>query len=162
MELSRKQKALLHQVPTRLGISEAERRLIQWNAGGFYSAADKTVTRAGFIGVMALYERLAGGSLASIGLPHTAGYWAAELARACPADALRFHLMRLAAEVGLTGSRLDAWIAGDRLSHGACTGVADAPPYWLQRAVEGVKAMRRRQWAAGRPEPCAAGSPDHG
>jgi len=144
VRLTRKQLMLLHAVPTRLGIDEAARRLIQRNAGGFYSAADATVTREGFIAVMAFYEQFAGGDLGHLGFRFTAGYWRDEDLRANPLDPLRHRLRADAAAIGLSGESLDAFLAGEHMSCGACSGVDDASAYWLRRAIEACKAIRRR------------------
>jgi len=143
MNLSRKQKMLLHAVPTKLRIDDAQRRIIQWNVGGFYSAADG-VSREGFIGVMAHYEMVAGGDLGRLGFAFTRGYWQAECRRAMPAASQREHLRRLAAGIGMTPDGLDAWLAGPKMSSGACAGLADCPPYWLKRAIEACKAIAAR------------------
>ncbi len=143
MNLSRKQKMLLHAVPSRIGIDEAQRRIIQWNLGGFYSAADG-VSREGFIAVMAHYELTAGGTLANIGFNFTRGYWKAEADKACPADGQREVLRRLAEQIGMAPAVLDAFLAGPKMSSGACSGLADCPPYWLGRAIEAAKAILKR------------------
>ena len=143
MNLSRKQKMLLHAIPSRLGIDAAQRRIIQWNCGGFYSAADP-VTREGFIGVMAHYEMTAGGDLGKIGFAFTPGYWRDQADRACPADGQRELLSRLAVQIGMAPAALDAFLAGPKMSSGACTGLADCPPYWLRKAIEAAKAILAR------------------
>ena len=143
MNLSRKQKMLLHAIPNKLGIDKAQRRLIQWNVGGFYSAAD-AVSREGFICVMAHYEMTAGGDLGPLGFNFSRDYWKAEADKASPADGQREHLRRLAVQIGMTPASLDAWLAGPKMSSGACTGLADCPPYWLGRAIEGAKAISQR------------------
>jgi hypothetical protein len=143
MNLSRKQKMLLHSIPNKLGIDAAQRRIIQWNLGGFYSAADP-VTREGFIGVMAHYEMLAGGDLRTVGCHSDRGYWQRERDKAMPADGQREILRRLAEQIGMAPEALDSFLAGPKMSSGACTGLADCPPYWLGRAIEAAKAIGRR------------------
>ena len=143
MNLSNKQKMLLHAVPNKLGIDQAQRRIIQWNVGGFYSAADP-VTREGFIAVMAHYELTAGGDLGELGFFSTPGYWKAEAAKALPSDGQRELLRRLAGQIGMTPASLDAFLAGPKMSSGACAGLADCPPYWLGRAIEACKAIGKR------------------
>ena len=143
MNLSRKQKMLLHAVPSRLGIDEAQRRIIQWNLGGFYSAADP-ISREGFIAVMAHYEMTAGGDLSVLGFRSDRGYWQRERDKACPADGQREVLRRLASQIGMAPAVLDSFLAGPKMSSGACTGLADCPPYWLGRAIEAAKAILKR------------------
>lgn len=144
MNLSARQKMLLHAVPNKLGIDAAQRRIIQWNVGGFYSAADPTVTREGFIAVMAHYEMVAGGCLADLGFRSDRGYWRREAEKALPADGQRELLRRLASQIGMAPAVLDSFLAGPKMSSGACTGLADCPPYWLGRAVEAAKAILKR------------------
>jgi len=143
MNLSLRQKAMLHMIPARLGIDPTQRRIIQWNVGGFYSAADP-VTREGFICVMAHYELVAGGDLGKVGGSSRPGYWQAEADKATPADSQREHLRRLACQIGMAPAALDAFLAGPKMSSGACAGLADCPPYWLGRAIEAAKAIIKR------------------
>jgi len=143
MNLSRIQKMLLHTIPAKLGIDAAQRRIIQWNVGGFYSAADP-VSREGFICVMAHYEQCAGGDLGQLGCSCEPGYWQAESDKATPADSQREHLRRLACQIGMAPAALDAFLAEPKMSSGACTGLADCPPYWLGRAIEAAKAIVKR------------------
>jgi len=143
VNLSRKQKMLLHSIPHKLGIDEAQRRIIQWNVGGFYSAADP-VSREGFIAVMAHYERAAGGHLGGLGFNFTRGYWRAEAEKGLPSDAQREMLRRLASQIGMAPASLDSFLAGPKMSSGACAGLADCPPYWLGRAIEAAKAILKR------------------
>ena len=144
MNLSRLQKMLLHTVPKCLGIDTAQRRIIQWNVGGFYSAADPTVSREGFIAVMAHYERACGGDLSTIGCRTGKGYWQREADKALPGDGQRQLLASLAGQIGMAPAVLDSFLAGPKMSSGACTGLADCPPYWLGRAVEACKAIAKR------------------
>ena len=143
MNLSRKQKMLLHTVPNKLGVDPAQRRIIQWNVGGFYSAAD-AVSREGFIAVMAHYEMVAGGDLSTMGFHSDRGYWQRECEKALPSDSQREMLRRLAEQIGMAPAALDAFLAGPKMSSGACTGLADCPPYWLGRAIEAAKAILKR------------------
>ncbi|HUU90184.1 MAG TPA: hypothetical protein VM238_03125 [Phycisphaerae bacterium] len=142
--LTNGQKKALHVAARRLGLPDDVRRMVQWNAGGFYSAADATASREGFIAVMAVYEARSGGQMPGC----TEGYWQAEDRKANPADALRFLVRKAAAELGLDDAAADRFIAGERMSRGGCDGVADATPYWLRRCLEAFKAMRRRGWRA--------------
>jgi len=143
--LTNGQKKALHVAARRLGLPEDLRRAVQWNAGGFYSAADATASREGFIAVMAVYEAKAGGRLGGC----TEGYWQAEDRKANPSDGLRFLVRKAASELGMAPAAADRFIAGERMSRGGCDGVDDAPPYWLRRCLEAFKAMRRRGWRAG-------------
>ena len=141
MELSRKQKMLLHTVPASLRLDDEQRRLIQRNIGGFESAADPRATREGFIAVMAFYEGKLGGQAGGF----TPGYWAGENARANPTSALAHRLVSEAARFGWTIEQLDTFIAGPHMSSGACDDAAHAPAYWLRRCLEAVKAMATRK-----------------
>jgi len=141
MNLSRKQKMLLHTVPAAMGIDDHERRLIQRNVGGFHSAADKTCTREGFIACLAFYEDRAGGSLAGF----TAGYWRGEDRKANPTDAIAWRCRQEAQAMGLAADQLDAFVAGPHMSRGAYATLADCPAYWLRKVLEGLKAIRRRR-----------------
>ena len=134
---------LLHSIPNKLGVDSAQRRIIQWNVGGFYSAAD-LVTREGFIAVMAHYEMVAGGDLSALGFHSDRGYWQREAEKSMPADGQRELLRRLASQIGMAPAVLDAFLAGPKMSSGACTGLADCPPYWLGRAIEAAKAILKR------------------
>jgi len=140
MELSRKQKAMLHIVPSALGIDEAQRVIIQANVGGFTSAADPLASREGFVAVMAFYEDRAGGRLDG----YSPGYWKQADRDATPADRLRWRVRRDAEALGLPAAQLDAFIAGPHMSNGGCTGVGDASAYWLGRTLEAIKAIDRR------------------
>jgi len=148
MNLSNKQKMLLHVAAAQAGVNEDERRLIQRNVGGFHSAADTTTTREGFIAVMAFYEARAGGALDGF----TAGYWRQADAEASPADATRYHLRRIAEEIDWPAGLLDRFIAGPHMSNGACTGIDDAPEYWLLRAIEALKVIKARARRGGNLE----------
>jgi len=148
MKLSNRQKMLLHTVPKALGIDDDQRRMIQSNLGGFHSAADGTASREGFIAVMAFYEARAGGALDGF----TAGYWRQADAEASPADATRYHLRRIAEEIDWPAGLLDRFIAGPHMSNGACTGIDDAPEYWLLRAIEALKVIKARARRGGNLE----------
>jgi hypothetical protein len=141
MELSRKQKMLLHTVPASLGLNDEQRRMIHRNVGGFESAADKRITREGFIAVMAFYEVKSNGRLSGF----TEWYWRDQDRLANPLDALRHRLRTDAyAMIGWRGDKLDAFIAGPHMSSGDCECVNDASAYWLRRCIEAVKAIYRR------------------
>jgi len=141
MNLSNKQKMLLHVAAAQAGVTEDQRRVIQRNVGGFHSAADRTCTREGFIAVMAFYEARCGGSLRSF----SAGYWAGQDAKANPTDALVCRVRREAHGLGMNDQMLDLFIAGPHMSSGACESVATAPAYWLRRCLEALKAIARRR-----------------
>ena len=140
MNLSNRQKMLLHVAASAAGADEAERRLVQQNVGGFYSAAEP-VTRQGFIAVMAFWEHKAGGTLASF----TESYWQAEDAKANPTDAVIHRIRTEAAALGLGRQQLDAFAAGKHMSNGRYATVDQMPAYWLRRCLEGLKAIRRRR-----------------
>ena len=141
MNLSNKQKAMLHWVPQRLGLSDAERRIIQRNVGGFYSAADRTCTREGCIAVMAHYE----GCFPDGRIPGSAvGYWAEECAKASPVDTLVFRIRAEAAALGWTDVDVDMFLASKHCSSGRYQSIDEAPLYWLTRVLEALKAMHSR------------------
>lgn len=142
MRLSNKQKALLHWVPSALGIGEQARLTIQWNVGGFESAADPRATRGGFIALMAYYEGRSPGRRIK---GFTAGYWADEDAKANPTDALVFACCREAEALGWDEATLDGFLAGKHMSSGACRSVNTASAYWLSRLLNALKAMAARE-----------------
>ena len=142
--LTRKQKMLLHTAAKSLGIDEAQRRVIQTNAGGFYSAADKTASREGFAAVMAFYEDRSGGRLDGF----TAGYWRDAVAknqRGDDTDRLVWRIRREADALGWSAADTDAFLAGRHMSAGKVASVADASAYWLGKLLEALKQMNRRR-----------------
>lgn len=142
MRLSNKQKMLLHIVPEALGVTEAERRVIQRNVGGFFSAADATCTREGFIAVMAFYESKSPSGF----LPgFDAGYWASAAETAGPNDPLIRRVRQEAFKLRWGDRELNLFLAGKHMSSGRYRAVDDAPPYWLSRLLEALKAMNKRQ-----------------
>ncbi len=141
MRLSKKQKALLHIIPTGLGIDEAQRRIIQRNVGGFYSAADRTATRWGFQRVMAHYEDRAGGKLDG----YSAGYWTGQGDKAGPQDGLLWRVNEEARRLGWTSGEADRFMASTHMSSGAFTRVASANTYWLTRMVQALIEMNNRR-----------------
>ena len=141
MRLSNKQKALLHMVPAALGIDEAQRRIIQRNVGGFWSAADRAVTRRGFQCVMAHYEKRAGGRLDGF----SAGYWTGQAAAAGPEDGLLWRVCEEARRLGWTRGEADRFMASTHMSSGAFTRVAEADTYWLTRMVQALIEMNNRR-----------------
>jgi hypothetical protein len=142
MSLSNRQKMLLHVASKAAGvIEESDRRLVQRNLGGFYSAADSTATRQGFIACMAHYERLAGGALDGF----TAGYWVGEDAKATPVDGLLWNITQQAGRMGWDPDEIDRFLAGKHMSSGTFSTVHEANAYWLTRLLEAMKAMARRR-----------------
>ncbi len=143
MKLSNKQKMLLHTVPAGLGITEAERRIIQRNVGGFFSAADKTCTRAGFVAVMAFYESRAPGRCLPGGTPD---WWAAEAEKTPgPNDSLIRKVRAEAFKLGWTEQQIMPFLCGKHMSNTAYQSINDAPRYWLIRLLEAIKAIRKRE-----------------
>lgn len=138
--LTNGQKKALHSAAREAGVGEEDRRLIQRNLGGFYSAADKTASREGFIAVMAFLEARAGGRLSGC----TLGYWRAETVKANPTDRLLYRINREAAAMGWTPQHVDAFLHSDRMSSGLFGTVADAPAYWLRKLLEAMLAIQRR------------------
>ena len=142
MKLSNKQKAMLHWVPAKLGISNTERRIIQRNVGGFYSAADKTCTREGFIAVMAFYES----KFSDRRIPtFSVGYWDKENTKASADDTIIFRIRSEAAALGWTDVDVDLFLASKHCSSGLYKSIDEAPMYWLVRLLEALKAMHNRE-----------------
>ena len=141
MELSRKQKMLLHRSAQEAGYGDEERRAVQRNIGGFFSAADKTCTREGFIAVMAFYEaRMPERKLRGF----TPGYWAEQDRTANPLDALRARINQEAASMGWAADDVDRFLASKHMSSAMYGTVTDAPGYWLRRLLQGMIAIRTR------------------
>jgi len=145
MTLSIGQKRALHVAAREAGVEDdGQRRIIQYNLGGFSSAREPTAHREGFLAVMAFYERRAGGQLG-----HAApGYWQYEDAKANPLDGLRHRARTLAGRLGLDDLSLDRFVSGRRMTNGLYQDLAECPAYWLRRVIEGLKAMERRGWRA--------------
>lgn len=144
MKLSNKQKMLLHTVPASLGITEAERRVIQRTVGGFFSAADKTCTREGFVKVMAFYESRAPGKCLPGGTP---GWWTAEADKTSgPNDSLIRRIRQEASRIGWSEQQTVLFLSGKHMSNTHYRAIDDAPRYWLIRLLEGMKAIGK--WAA--------------
>lgn len=139
--LTNGQKKALHVAARNAGLTDDQRRLVQRQIGGFHSAADRRAGREGFIAVMRFYEDRAGGRLPGC----TAGYWAQQDDQANPTDALVHLCRKHAAALGMTVEQLDAFVAGEHMSRGACVDVETATAYWLRRLLEGLKAMARRK-----------------
>jgi len=143
MKLSNKQKMLLHTVPNGLGITNAERRVIQRNVGGFYSAADKTCTREGFVAVMAFYESRAPGHCLPGGTPD---WWAGEAEKTPgPNDSLIRRVRQEAFKIGWTEQQTMLFLCGKHMSNTVYQSINDAPKYWLIRLMEAIKAIRKRE-----------------
>jgi len=141
MSLTNGQKKALHSAARQAGLDEQERRLIQQNIGGFFSAADRSASREGFIAVMAFCEKRCGGCLAGC----TVGYWSAQDAQANPLDGLRHRLNHQAAAMGWSPGDVDRFLASEHMSSGLYGSVEDAPAYWLGRLLEALKAIASRR-----------------
>jgi hypothetical protein len=144
--LTNGQKKALHCAARQAGIAEPMRRSIQRRLGGFYSAADRTATRHGFLAVMAFLEDRAGGRLRG----NTAGYWQAAYEKEDPESALRYKARLLGADLGMDGGDLDRFVASTRVSGGRARDLATAPRWALRKLVEALKAMRERRGTQGR------------
>lgn len=140
MSLSNGQKRALHAAAREAGVDEPERRLIQQSIGGFFSAADKTASRVGFIRCMAVYEWRCGGKLRR----STPGYWHDEAENADPLDGLRWRIARVAEALGFTPADVDAFLASKKMSSGRYGTVRDAPRYWLSRLLDALHAIHQR------------------
>ena len=143
MALTNKQKALLHMAAEKLGIDEAQRRIIQQNVGGFFSAADRTAGHEGFCAVMAFYEDRSGGRLAGC----TEGYWRdshAKNAGRVPTHRLIRRIDSEADLLGWTRLHVDNFLAGKHMTSGGHTSVQDAPAYWLRRLLQALIEMNKR------------------
>ena len=150
MPLTNKQKMLLHVVPAKLSppIDEAQRRVIQRAVGGFYSSADATATREGFVSVMAFYEDRSGGRLDGF----SQGYWADardKNERGEQTDRLTWRIAREAEALGWSADQVDAFLAGRHMSSGKCLSVQTAGVYWLSRLVEALIRMNARSPSGG-------------
>ena len=135
---------LLHTAAKSLGIDEAQRRVIQANVGGFYSAADKTASREGFAAVMAFYEARSDGKLDGF----SEGYWRGAVAKNQSGDGtdrLIWRIRREAEALRWSDADVDAFLAGGHMSAGKAARVADASGYWLGRLLEALKQMNRRR-----------------
>jgi len=139
--LTNKEKALLHMIPSKLGIAAAERRVIQRNVGGFHSAADRTATHEGFAAVMAFYEDRSGGCLDG----YSPGFWCGRAEKALPTDRLLYRIARLAKSMGWTPGDVDLFLASDHMSSGGYASVQEAPTYWLTRLLEALKKISQRR-----------------
>ncbi|MDD4891975.1 MAG: hypothetical protein PHU85_18805 [Phycisphaerae bacterium] len=141
MKLTNRQKQALHSAARACGVDEDMRRTIQWNVGGFYSAADATCTREGFIAVMAYYEVHNNGQLPGF----TRGYWQGQDRKSSPLDAGRHYVLQLAAGLGLSREKLDEFIRGPHMSSGQFRGLDDLSAAWLHKLAEALKAIARRR-----------------
>ena len=140
MRLSNKQKMLLHLAAKEAGVGEEQRRTVQRNVGGFYSAADTTATRQGFIAVMAFYERVSDGRLTGF----SKSYWQAQDAASNPTDALAHRIGSEAAKLGWRGENVNAFLASRHMSGGLYDDCSTAPAYWLRRLLQGLIEMNTR------------------
>jgi hypothetical protein len=140
--LSRKQKMLLHTMAAAAGVTEeADRRLIQRNIGGFYSAADSTAGREGFIAVMAHYEQLAGGTLPGF----SPTYWTREDEQSSPTATLIWKIRKQAQYMGWTDTDVEKLLASKHMSGGAHAVLDMTPGYWLSRLYEALKNIAARR-----------------
>jgi len=139
--LTNGQKKALHSAARQAGVPEQMRRSIQRRIGGFYSCADRTATRWGFLAVMAFLEGRAGGRLRG----NTAGYWQAAYEKEDPESALRYKARALAEDLGMDSGDLDRFIASDRVSGGRARDLGSAPRWALRKLVEALKAMSQRR-----------------
>jgi hypothetical protein len=140
--LTNGQKKALHVAARQVGLNDAQRRILQRQVGGFYSAADSTATRHGFIAVMAALEEMA----FSRGLkwPWTVSYWRDQRRAARPNDALVYAVRREARRLGLAEDQVVRFLSGPHMSGGVAADLESAPAYWLIRLLEALKAIRRR------------------
>jgi len=140
--LTNGQKKALHAAARKAGVDEWARREIQRQIGGFYSAADRTASREGFIAVMAHYEGLC--EQIGVQLARTANYWRDENAKSNPTDALVYRVGKQAREMGLSPEQLDAFVAGKHMTNGQYPTVNELPMYWLIRLTEALKTIFER------------------
>ena len=132
MSLSYKQKQALHSAARNAGVNDEQRRVIQMNLGGFYSAADRTARREGFIACMAFYEARCGGRIHG----NTEGYWKAEDAKANPVAPMLLKARKLAGLLGLTNIQIDQFVAGKHMSDGRYATLDELPAYWLRKVID--------------------------
>jgi hypothetical protein len=143
-------KAMLHSVPASLGVDDAQRRLIQKNLGGEWSAAD--MDYAGFCRVMAHYE-----TCGFVDERKGRGWWTAQ-SQGDRREALRGKVYKLAALAGwivpgrppgrdVDFGRIDAFIAAhfagrdERPSprDGRC--LRDLAPDQIMEIIEALKSI---------------------
>jgi hypothetical protein len=141
--LTNGQKKALHSAARQAGVPEDMRREIQWHVGGFYSAADKTANRYGFLCVMSFLEAKAGGTLAGC----TASYWTDHRDRSSEHAATDFAIDRSRQELGWTPADLDAFIASKHMTSGACDSMEQLTHYWRHRVRSALAAMLKRKAA---------------
>ena len=141
MKLSNRQKAILHKAAAAAGHDEARRRQVQRSIGGFNSCCDRSVTREGFIAVMAYFEGECHGQLPGF----TPGYWFGQSLRAEPLDALKVSIRREAQALGWSEGDTESFLASEHLSRGRFRRIQEAPPYWLSRLLDALKAIRKRR-----------------
>ncbi len=141
MNLTNKQKQALHSAARAAGVTEEQRRMIQYNVGGFYSAADSTVSRGGFIAVMAFYESRCNGTLPGC----APDYWKGQDTKANPTGPMVYLAKMLSSQLGLAPEQLDAFIAGPHFSRGQFHALDDLPGVWLRKLIEALKAMLKRK-----------------
>lgn len=140
MELTSGQKQALHAAARQAGVDDNDRRMIMRNVGGFSSCADKTITRQGFIAVMAFLEKMADGQLKG----SQRDYWLSQDRAANPTDALVHRLRKEAGYIMMDDAALNAFLASPKMSSGRYTDITQCPIYWLRRCIEAVKAMAKR------------------
>ena len=142
--LTKPQKAALHIAAKAAGVDDAQRRVIQRNVGGFYSAADRPASHEGFVAVMAFYEDRCGGSLPR----YTPGYWRDRDAQQNPLERYLYAIRREAAALAMTADDVDRFLASKHVSGGVYQSVEAAPAYWLRRLLDALVAIRRRKGRA--------------
>ena len=144
MPLTNRQKMAIHSAARQAGVNKEQRRIVQYNLGGFWSAADAHASHEGFVAAMAHFERIAGGNLRG----NTAGYWGEQDRRKNPTDRLLWKVRQLAKPLHFTEQQLDQLVAGPHGTNGAYGRLADLPACWLRNIIEALKAIAKRKGAA--------------
>ena len=139
--LTNGQKRALHAAAREAGIDDADRRMIQWNVGGFHSAADRTASRYGFVCVMAFIEARCGGQLRG----NTPGYWQAARDGSSESSAMEYAIRADARRLGWSDADVDAFVASTHMTSGAFGELAGLPPYWLARVRQALIEISRRE-----------------
>ncbi|MFA5123596.1 hypothetical protein [Zavarzinia sp.] len=150
MSLTRWQLGLLHSAPASLGVLEDERKLVQANLGGAWSAKD--MDYAGLCRVMAFWE-----SKGYVDPANGPGWWAAQ-EDGSRTVALRGKVLKLAALAGwivqgrpegrnVDFARIDAFCAAQFAGRSGCSRLKDAGPGDLLELVEAFKEIAKRAGA---------------
>ncbi len=144
MPLTNRQKMAIHSAARQAGVNDEQRRIVQYNLGGFWSAADTHASHEGFVAAMAHFERTAGGTLRG----NTAGYWAEQDQKKNSTRRLLWKVRELAKPLHFTEQQLDQLVAGPHGTKGVYQHLNELPACWLRNIIEALKAIAKRKGAA--------------